>query len=78
MVADKLASTAVMFINIELLAEYFYLVSHKYICQRGAAVLLTHNPSIVSSRDRNEIGLRNVSKRNPSVRTRESEVQEAY
>lgn len=25
-VADKLASTAVMFINIELLAEYFYLV----------------------------------------------------
>lgn len=26
-VADKLASTAVMFINIELLAEYFYLVS---------------------------------------------------
>lgn len=35
-VADKLASTAVMFINIELLAEYFYLVSDLFGLLRHA------------------------------------------
>lgn len=45
-VADKLASTAVMFINIELLAEYFYLVS---VCVAQLHHVLTFiNPSFLA------------------------------
>lgn len=48
-VADKLASTAVMFINIELLAEYFYLVSRRLCTASVITVVLIESPLLVSS-----------------------------